>query len=393
MYEAITAILDGAVDGVTRADPVTISVQPGVQTKLSMDQLYSLAESADIDLSILTSHLTVVQTHAAERRLEAEMLKARGLMGEDLDIGSKRDGIIEIFSDAPEHRAVKSINIGDAAILALVRLAEAAKSGKPLIGVPSGYADLDALTAGFHDGQLIILAARPGMGKTAIALCIGLLAAAAGYPGVMVSMEMIAEELAKRAVSLVSGIDGQALRIGALTEAQWVLAAEAGEYLQTIPFEVVDTPGIKFAMVAKYCRQLVRKKKLKLLMIDYLQIMMPMNAGVIREQQIAMLSRGFKLLARELGIPIILLSQLNRSVDARVSKRPMLSDLRESGSLEQDADTVMFVHREGEKADVIVEKQRSGPVGDVRLIYTPATTAFMNPKQESFFPTKLLKAA
>ncbi len=216
-------------------------------------------------------------------------------------------------------------------------------------------------------------------------------------------MEMKAKELSKRALAIVSEVDSHALRIGALSESDWEAVVSAAEYLKTLPFDVVDLPSVNLSALTNLCRRLHREGKLKLLIVDYLQIMETSGSkNSTREQEVAALSRGLKKLAMALGIPVIALSQLNRSVETRITRRPQMSDLRESGAIEQDADVIMFIHREAAAdgasmlegtAEVIVEKQREGPTGVVTLGYAKNNTRFYNIKASTFGAERVLAVA
>lgn len=385
LFVALSEIIERRIEGVLIADPITVSMHRSVQRLVALRDLQHLSSAATEDEATLAAYLAIVRNASAERSLGQAVSMAGGLLEQDGDIDSKAEAIQTLVAGAVSSRAQSTTSIGAAAIKAMTEMAQAAQSGTTMMGVPTGYEDLDMLTAGLHGGQLIVLGARPGMGKTALALCIGIYAAAHGYHCLMASMEMKAAELAKRAIALVSGVDSHALRTAALTAEQWDRAAMATEYLDTLPFEIKDVAGLKLSMLAAEARKLHRAGRLNLLIVDYLQIMTPSSNAKIREQQISEISRGLKELAMELEVPVIALSQLNRKLEERADRRPMMSDLRESGSLEQDADVIVFVHREDMVkkigvgtcvAEIIVAKQRNGATGDVILGYEGETTRF-----------------
>lgn len=385
LYGAIVDIIEGKIPGISIADPVAVSLHHSVARRLTLADIQAFAAAGSTEADVIQSHVNLIRNDASERNLGEAVLRAREVLAEDRDVGSKADSINQLMSTAYEDRSLPTCSLGAAAVTALTDMAAAAKDGKPQLGISYGLPELDALTAGLHGGELVIIAARPGVGKTALALAIGISAAAAGRPAVMASMEMKAVELSKRAISVVTDIDGQALRIGALNEDEWERAIAGAEYLLTLPFECIDTPGIKCAALARRARKLRRQGKLDLLMVDYLQIMTPTSNAMSREQQISEISRTLKMIAMELNIPVIALSQLSRASEARADRRPQLTDLRESGSLEQDADVVLFVHREemGKKggansglAELILGKQRAGPLGDIPVNFDGKTTKF-----------------
>ncbi|MCS7162099.1 MAG: replicative DNA helicase [Bacteroidia bacterium] len=256
------------------------------------------------------------------------------------------------------------------------------QKNQPLTGVPSGFPELDRMTAGWQKSDLIILAARPSMGKTAFALNLARNAAFAGYPVVIFSLEMSALQLMYRFISLEVEISSEKLRTGQISPELWLTLPQKLERLARAPLYIDDTPSITIYDLRAKCRRLKAEKDIQLVILDYLQLMGTTQRSANREQEVAAISRSLKALARELEIPVIALSQLSRAVEARGGdRRPQLSDLRESGSLEQDADAVLFLYRpeyygilqdeEGNSThgitEVLLSKQRNGPIGKVRL--------------------------
>lgn len=255
-------------------------------------------------------------------------------------------------------------------------------------GIPTGFIDLDYKTAGLQPSDFILLAARPSMGKTALALNIAQHVAFRANECVAIfSLEMSKEQLVNRLFSLESHVDAQHIRTGQLSDTEWQdLIAGAGTIGKS-ELIIDDTPGISLAEMRSKCRKYKLEHDLKLIIIDYLQLMSGSGKSDSRQQEVSDISRGLKSLARELNVPIISLSQLSRAVESRPDKRPMLSDLRESGAIEQDADVVMFIYRDdyynhdSEKkgiAEVIIAKQRNGPIGTVDLAWMPEYTRFAN---------------
>lgn len=256
-------------------------------------------------------------------------------------------------------------------------------------GVPSGYVDLDTLTAGFQKSDLVVLAARPSMGKTAFALNIAQnIAIRQNIPTVIFSLEMSKIQLAQRVVCAEAEVDAQRVRTGELQPNEWEKITNVMNDLHQAPLYIDDSAGVSVSDIRAKCRRLKMKNpNLGLILIDYLQLIEDRSSND-RNQQISTISRSLKGLARELDVPIIALSQLSRKVEDRTDKRPMLSDLRESGAIEQDADVVMFIYREEyydkenpelkNKAQIIVAKQRNGPTGSFELIFQGSTTKFKN---------------
>jgi replicative DNA helicase len=259
-----------------------------------------------------------------------------------------------------------------------------------LSGVPSGFYDLDAMTSGFQKNDLVIIAARPSMGKTAFVLNVAQAAGVeAGVPVAIFSLEMSKESLVQRMLCAEAKIDSNRLRTGHLHTNDWTHLAMAMGRLGESPVYIDDSAVVNVLDIRAKCRRLKAEAKgLGMIIIDYIQLMQGRKGGTDnRVQEVSEISRGLKTLARELECPVLALSQLSRAVEARQNKRPMLSDLRESGSIEQDADLVMFIYRdeyynpESEKrgeAEIIIAKQRNGPVGTVDLLYQGSITRFLN---------------
>ena len=271
----------------------------------------------------------------------------------------------------------------------LDRVQEMADNPNDVTGVPTGFYDLDRMTAGFQAGDLIVLAARPSMGKTALAINIAEhVALNEGLPVAVFSMEMGAAQLAVRIVGSIGRIDQGHLRTGKLTDEEWPRLTEAIEKLRTISLHIDESAGLTSSELRANARRLSRQcGKLGLIVVDYLQLMSGSSSeGENRATELGEISRGLKMLARELQCPVIALSQLNRSVEQRPDKRPMMSDLRESGAIEQDADIIMFIYRdeyytkdackEPGVAEVIIAKQRNGPTGVVKLAFINRITKF-----------------
>ena len=263
------------------------------------------------------------------------------------------------------------------------------EGGQEIIGAPSGFPELDRMTTGFHPGNLIIIAARPSMGKSALALQIAAHLGLGGTPVALFTLEMSEQEVTQRLVSAEGRIDSQRLRTGQLTKEDWNRFTEISGKLANIQLSVDDSGSTTIMeMRAKARRLKARNPKLGMLIVDYVQLMMSEGNIENRVQEVSQISRGLKVLARDLHVPIIAMSQLNRQVEQRGDKRPLLSDLRESGSLEQDADVVMFIYRddyynkeESEEqgvAEIILAKQRNGPTGTVRLSFIQRYAKFAN---------------
>ena len=272
-----------------------------------------------------------------------------------------------------------------------------------LTGVTTGWEDLDRLLAGLHRGDLIVLAARPSVGKTAFALNMAVNAARDGAAVGIFSLEMASEQLVMRILSSESRVDGQKLRTGRLSDSDWKPLMDAMGRLDGCDLHVDDTPALSIMELRAKARRMFRGKKNGLIIVDYLQLMQGASRRVENRQvEIAEISRGLKILAKELSVPVVALSQLSRAIEQRADKRPMLSDLRESGAIEQDADVVMFIHRDTYKrddtdyderssghqppkgtAEIIVAKHRNGPTGTTNLIFHEPYMRFVSPQSAS----------
>jgi replicative DNA helicase len=254
-----------------------------------------------------------------------------------------------------------------------------------LMGVPSGFRDLDRILGGFQRSDLLFLAARPGVGKTSLMLDFALHAAENRKVVALFSLEMSAEQLVQRLVSQVSGIDAQRLRMGQLKDEEWPAFAEAIGHLSELPIYIDDTPSITVLQLRTKCRRLASERGLDMIFLDYLQLMDSDSRSDNRVQEVSYISRSLKGLAREIDVPLMTASQLSRAVEQRQDKHPVLSDLRDSGSLEQDADIVMFIYRDElynentespNIADLMIAKHRSGPTGTVQLYFNKRLTQF-----------------
>ena len=277
---------------------------------------------------------------------------------------------------------------------AMDRIEKASKNKGNVTGIPTGFIDLDYKTAGLQPSDLILIAARPSMGKTAFVLNIAQnVAFKQNMTVAMFSLEMSKEQFVNRLFSLESKVDSQHLRTGNLTDAEWESLIESAGVIGRSNLIIDDTPGITIAELRSKCRKYKLEYDLKLIIIDYLQLMSGSGSrsSDSRQQEISDISRSLKALARELQVPVIALSQLSRAVEQRPEHRPMLSDLRESGAIEQDADVVMFLYRDDyynkdtdtpNVAEVIIAKQRNGPIGTVNLGWRPELTRFVNMAKE-----------
>lgn len=358
-------------------------------------------EIAGIDA--LREILTTVPT-SANIRYYAGLVKDKSVLRKMIQVSRKieedcyegTDTIDNILFQAEKNvTSLTQINggdeiepISDVVLDAIDRMQAAAKAGGRITGIATGFKDLDYKTAGLQNSDLILIAARPSMGKTAFALNIAQYAAVKNHiPTVIFSLEMSKLQLVNRLISMESKVDSKNIRTGNLSPSEWASITEGASNVGTSAILIDDTPGINIAEFRGKCRKLKREKGLGLIIIDYIQLMTCGVRTESRQQEVSEISRALKSIARELNVPVIALSQLSRAVESRDNKRPILSDLRESGAIEQDADVAMFLyrddyyHKDSDRrgiAEVIIAKQRNGPVGTVELAWIPDLTKFAN---------------
>jgi replicative DNA helicase len=293
-----------------------------------------------------------------------------------------------IFDIAQARLVGETLRLADVLAEAFNRIDDrAGRAGQLLSGLPTGFYDLDELTSGLQNSELIVIAARPSVGKTALAMnilehvCVD-----EGIGALLVSLEQSRLELAERLLCSRARLDSHRLRSGRIGSSDIARLQQAADEMRGAPLFIDDTPGRNMLQIAAIARRLRRQHQIQLVVVDYLQLIEPDNPRDSRQEQIAKISRRLKMMARDLQIPVIALSQLNRSLELREGHRPRLADLRESGSIEQDADVVMLLHRpelyeedaEPGLAEVIVAKQRNGPTGTVRLTFLKQYTRFEN---------------
>ena len=302
-----------------------------------------------------------------------------------------------IFNIAAQKDTSDLVGIQDLVVASYEQIEQRFNNKDDLVGVTTGFYDLDAITSGLQKSDLIILAARPSMGKTAFALNLAQNVAMKGKKGVAIfSLEMPKQQLVKRMLCSEAEVDSSRVTSGNLQPKDWEKLVEAMTRLSDARIYIDDTSGITSIDIKAKCRRLMmEEKELGLIVIDYLQLMEGGGNPNDRNQQISAISRSLKGLARELDVPIIALSQLSRGVESRPDKRPMMSDLRDSGAIEQDADIVMFIYRDEYynrddvnnkgKAEVILAKHRNGAVGTIELLFQSNITKFKNPTKTAEF--------
>lgn len=375
-------------------DPVTL--QDRLRAKDVPPEMVSLDFIRDIMRSVTTSanvkyYAGIVAEKSTLRkliRLNQEIENTCYAGKEDLEV------ILEstekkVFELVQKRNTGEYVPIRQVVMNAMDRIEKASRNQGNVTGIATGFLDLDYKTAGMQPADLVLVAARPSMGKTAFVLNIAQhVAFKLNQTVAIFSLEMSKEQLVNRLFSLESRVDSQHLRTGNLTDMEWEKLIESAGVIGQSNLIIDDTPGISIAELRSKCRKYKMDHDLKMIIIDYLQLMSGGGRGSeSRQQEISDISRSLKALARELSVPVIALSQLSRAVEQRPDHRPMLSDLRESGAIEQDADVVMFIYRDDyynkdtDKkgiAEIIIAKQRNGPIGTVELVWLPDYTKFAN---------------
>jgi len=380
-----------------RSEPVDlITLSDFLKAKGDLEVVGGSAYLASLASAIPTSanihfYARIVREKAIRRYLisAATEIATRGYEDQE-NVDEYLDEAEKVIFDISEKRVRGSFVMIGEMIRDSIKMVERLYERKEMVtGVPSGFKDLDRLTAGFQPSDLIVIAGRPSMGKTALCLNIATHAAFGGHGVAVFSLEMAKEQLVLRMLCSEARIDHSKVRSGYLADREFPALVMAAGRLAETPIYIDDTPAISVLELRAKARRLVRDrdKKIGLIIVDYLQLMRGSRSAPNREQEISEISRSMKALAKELNIPVIAVSQLNRRVEDRGDKRPMMADLRESGAIEQDADVIAFVYREvvynenvddPNLAEIIVGKQRNGPTGTVRLAFFREFTRFEN---------------
>ncbi|MBQ3104826.1 MAG: replicative DNA helicase [Lachnospiraceae bacterium] len=374
-------------------DPITL------QDRLKEKEVPPEVSSLEFLRDILTGSITSAHIrHYANIVAEKSTLRKMIRLNEEIAnlCYSGKESLEYIMEDAEKRifELVQRRNAGDFVPIrrivmnALEKIEAASRNSGSITGVATGFLDIDYRTAGLQPADLILIAARPSMGKTAFVLNIAQHVAFRLNSTVAIfSLEMSKEQLVNRMFALESSVDAQKIRTGSLSDLEWEKLIESAGVIGKSNLIIDDTPGITFGELRSKCRKFKLEYDLKLIIIDYLQLMSGSGRTESRQQEISEISRSLKKLARELNVPVVALSQLSRAVEQRPDRRPMMSDLRESGAIEQDADVVMFIyrdeyyHKDSEKkgiAEIIIGKQRNGPTGTVELVWLPEYTRFVN---------------
>ncbi|MCL8207422.1 MAG: replicative DNA helicase [Actinomycetia bacterium] len=389
VYEAILDLLGGSTGH--QIDVITVS--EALRRRGTLDNVGGLP--------FLMELAKVVPT-AAHAVHYAQIVREKAILRRVIETGTKMVGMAfagersseEILEQAQQalselaHKGRREPQRLQQILVTTLDRVEKMASQKGLAGLSTGFPDFDRLTSGLQPSDFLVVAARPSMGKTNFCLNIARhVAVRERVPVVIFSLEMSQEQLALRLIAAEADIDGQRLRTGNLTEEMWARLTQSLGRLGDAPIYIDDTPALSPLELAAKARALNRKTRLGLIIVDYLQLMTARGRAENRQQEISEISRSLKALARELAVPVLTLSQLSRAVESRTDKRPMLSDLRESGAIEQDADLVAFIYRDDyysketetqSPAELIIAKQRNGPTGLVHLLFRKDTGKFLS---------------
>lgn len=372
-----------------------VTLQDKLKSMNAPEEVSSLEFAGELLAAVPTStnikyYAQIVKDKSVLRRLikiteeiENQCYAAQGDLEEILAETEKK-----IFNLLQNQGGREYVPIKEIVLNVLEKIELASKTQGNVTGIATGFVDLDYKMSGLQPSDFILIAARPSMGKTAFVLNIAqYVAFHEDMPIAIFSLEMAKEQLVNRLFSLESRVDAQALRSGNLADSDWEKLIEGAGVIGNSRLLIDDTPGISISELRSKCRKFKLEHDLKLIIIDYLQLMSGSGKSDSRQQEISEISRSLKGLARELNVPVIALSQLSRAVEQRPEHRPMLSDLRESGAIEQDADVVMFIYRDDyynkdsdmkNIAEITIAKQRNGPIGTINLVWLPQYTKFAN---------------
>ena len=395
---AYGVIFDSMVELFNEGRPVDlVTLQDRLKEKDVPPEISSLEFVRDLVTAVPTSaNVKYYAEIVADKSMMRRLIKLNDELSNICYAGNEPLSAILEKTEKSVFELLQKRNLGEytpirqVVLNALDRIERAAKNKGNVTGVPTGFNDLDYKLSGLQPSDLVLVAARPSMGKTAFVLNIAQYVAFKKEKGVAIfSLEMSKEQLVNRLFSLESQVDSQAIRTGNLKDSDWEKLIEGAGIIGKSNLIIDDTPGISVSELRSKCRKYKLEHDIQLVIIDYLQLMTGSvgRHSESRQQEISEISRSLKALARELNVPVVALSQLSRAVEGRPDKRPMLSDLRESGAIEQDADVVMFIYRDEyynkdteykKQAEIIIAKQRNGPVGTVHLAWLADYTKFAN---------------
>ena len=375
-----------------------VTLQERLKEKDLPPEISSLEFVRDLLSAVPTSaNVKYYAEIVAEKSMLRKLIKTTEEISNACYLGKeKTQDILEttekkIFDLVQNRGSQEFVPIRQVVLNAIEKIEKASRNQGSVTGIPTGFIDLDYKTSGFQPSDLILVAARPSMGKTAFVLNIAqYMAFRNNVTAAIFSLEMSKEQLVNRLLALESKVDSQNIRTGNLEDEEWAKLIEGANIIGNSHLIIDDKPGISISELRSKCRKYKMEHNLGIIFIDYLQLMTGSGRSESRQQEISEISRSLKALARELNVPVVALSQLSRAVEQRPDHRPMLSDLRESGAIEQDADVVMFIYRDDyynkdsenkNIAEIIIAKQRNGPIGTVNLVWMPNYTKFVNMKK------------
>ncbi|MBU6144126.1 MAG: replicative DNA helicase [Acidobacteria bacterium] len=393
-HEIIFSAIEALANHGEPTDVITLSAE-----------LVKLGKLATVGGAEYLHELTAIVPTAASANYYAKIVREKAILRRLIEAGTRiaqrgydGEGEVEelvntaqseIYSVADDSTGTDYVKLSTALQVAADEI-ELVQKNKGLSGIPTGFTKLDKDTNGLHPGQLVIIAARPGLGKSTLALDIAREAAINNKMATAIfSLEMSMTEIAMRLLSAETGIYLQSMRAGGISDNEWAIMAERRSAIAGSPILIDDSPNLNIVEIRAKCRRMIKDFDLKLVIIDYIQLMTSGKKVENRQQEVSEFSRSLKLLAKELKVPVVALSQLNRKSEDGGNKKPELSQLRESGSLEQDADVVILIHRdfnaaEGTRvgeAELILAKQRNGPTGTSNVIFQGQYSRFVNPKE------------
>ncbi len=398
----LKTIFEAAVDLYNSNKPVDlVTLQNKLKDEGVLDQIGGVNHLSNLAMSVPTSahvknYAQIVKEKSVFRRL---IRTNQEIIADSYDGTKNLEEVLgtaeeRIFNIVQDRRTEEFSPIKDLMVPTLNKIESIHKNQGKVTGIPTGFIDLDYKTAGLQPSDLVLVAARPSMGKTAFALNVAQHAAIKENAATAIfSLEMSKQQLVNRLLCSEAMVDAQKVRTGDLEDEDWAKLATGASILSAAPIYIDDTPGITISEMKAKCRKLKMEKGLNLILIDYLQLMSGNGKTESRQQEISEISRSLKALAREMEAPVVALSQLSRACESRADHRPMLSDLRESGAIEQDADVVMFLYRDEyynpeteakNQGELIIAKQRNGPTGTVHLVWMGQFTKFASMENNDY---------
>ena len=399
--QQLGVVFDAMVELFNEGKPVDLVTLPDrLKEKDVPPEVYSVEFIRDLLDAVPTSaNIRYYANIVSEKAMLRKLIKLNEDIANTCYLSKERvEDIVEdtekrMFQLLQKRNSGDTVPIRQVVLNALNTIEKASQTKGTVTGIPTGFVDLDYKTSGLQPSDLILVAARPSMGKTAFVLNMAQYMAFRKDRSVAIfSLEMSKEQLVNRLFALESKVDSQSIRTGNLQDEDWAKLIEGAGIIGNSRLIIDDTPGISISELRSKCRKFKLEQGLDVVIIDYLQLMTGSGRGSdSRQQEISDISRALKGVARELNVPVVALSQLSRAVEKRDDKRPMLSDLRESGAIEQDADVVMFIYRDDyyhkdtenkNMAEIIIAKQRNGPIGTVNLVWMPEYTRFVNARKD-----------